>query len=339
MAKRYGTPLNFYQVAVVQDLCSFIMVYTWGPAPTRRAAGVLFAVVALVALAALSAPGQRAAARHPENSAGNTCEEDACGATKPSPADRRSCAWDTVPDGAHKPVGCSFCNLGKCVNKLPGGASYEPYSPEVCRSGSGSGGICDGDCEGEGCGAAHDPPSDTSVCAWATEPSGAYKPAGCAYCAGGRCVNKLPDGAPSDDKNNCQSAQVLDGKCSACERDGCGAAHKPPDDTSVCAWDTEPNGANKPAGCAYCNGGVCVNKLPNGTPLPGGQPAGTCNECQSDYGIYGTCQPYGCYSGTDCTSCTAPRFECKCSVFVTGQARPAYGLAHLHADMNACESQ
>lgn len=67
-----------------------------------------------------------------------------------------------------------------------------------------------GSCEADGCGAAAMPPHDASICNWgAGGGPAAHKPPGCAYCAGGQCVDKLPNGSPAGGANDCQSNQLF----------------------------------------------------------------------------------------------------------------------------------
>ncbi|KAJ1635647.1 hypothetical protein T492DRAFT_902447 [Pavlovales sp. CCMP2436] len=149
--------------------------------------------VALIALVTLTATTANFA------KAPGSCEQDACGASKPSPDDclinpgHCICAWDNKPDGAHKAVGCAFCRGGECVNKLQGGAPTT--DPADCQSGvlDENGARCDS-CEAYGCGSNTYAPADTSICNWDTQPEGWFKPAGCTYCSGGKCVNKKVDG-------------------------------------------------------------------------------------------------------------------------------------------------
>ncbi|KAJ1625641.1 hypothetical protein T492DRAFT_229680 [Pavlovales sp. CCMP2436] len=136
-------------------------------------------------------------------------------------------------------------------------------------------------CQADACGSSEASPDSCkfdprcAVCDWEGSPDGANKPVGCAFCAGGKCSNKLPGGALTEDPNDCQSGELLaDGDggsdggsgsyCNSCIAEGCGTYENLPADPGVCAWNTQPDGRFKPVGCSYCTGGTCKNKKANG---------------------------------------------------------------------------
>lgn len=284
----------------------------------------------------------------------DTCTVDGCGAASPPPADVSVCDWSggSEPNPnpvSGKPAGCTYCVGGRCHDKVPLG--LDCGDDNDCQSNYCSGStwgieplVCTGTvntrCHNEGCDTAAAPPEDFSQCQWQDPGGGAFRPVGCAYCADGRCVNKLPLGATCADHNDCQSDacsnafKCIDKPADGCEASGCGAAWNPPSDATVCHWLTQvrlrgvrsprceartrgdcrrtcaltarridtdasrlpcthpraaspssqPDGNHKPAGCAFCYGGQCVNKKPLGS-----LGCGDHNDCQTNYCLDGVC--------------------------------------------------
>jgi MYXO-CTERM domain-containing protein len=232
---------------------------------------------------------------------GNACVGDLCG---------NDCATDTA---------CSlgeFCQAGKCRKQHRNGEACN--APGECASSyCVDGYCCDEACIGQ-CQAC-DVASSPGTCTAVTGPPHGVRPP-CASVdpeCGGACDGVKATGCtyPSTE-TVCTAASCATGVAKlaqTCAGDGsCGPLQEQLCAPQVCSGIRCGGGCTTDANCGtgkYCSAGVCVAKLPPGTPC------GASTQCGSGFCIDGVCCDKAC--GEQCEACNDPSNVGRC-VPVTG---------------------